>query len=391
MTLLLHPSERTRVAYALGDAPPARRPATAKHLLRCASCRNHVEAVARLQHALETTASDDVVSPPPGHVLDRILTVRAAGVRGIDAGASPVSRRGPSVRAFANAALLLVVAGSLIVALHERITPQAEGPVTRVTALLGPDVVFAQESEPGARRPTPFLPARVAALANDALTYRNTMRPANEARWRNTDPERVRLDVRGDALALVVTRPRDGRIAFSDSMTFDRRSLRMVRQVARRFGALWTDETFLTTTVRFTTPRVPAAPSQPLHTEEFPLPEALHGKAFLSSPGLALPLYFRVVALGPGAEVRVPRLDRGYSNQGILATEARTVVYRVAGSARVTVPAGSYDCWIVEGMAGEVAFGDRYWIDRASQVVVKRELSFRGEVFRRSELESVTR
>ena len=361
MPTLLHPSTDRLQRYA--DAEPG--PRVADHVARCWRCRARVVRLRALRDALQRFP----VPEPPGDLLERILASRAAGARTI----LPVAREPGRGFTYARAAAVAVVVAGVAWGSVSLFGPRSSAPASwpprfdEVTLL--PPAAFGQEPRPRAAGPryqliTVVDPTRVHAgqWTYEALSITDGV---------FTSPQGQRTITVADesygSRPAWVTRESHG--DFGDTVFVDRHSLRpMLHQRSSRGSFAFTQE-FSGDSV-FELLRV-SRPEQ----------KAFQGSAALPGPGgsplavswsaysIAAPLLLQAVPL--------ERAWRGslYSVNWVSRADRfppiTPVDLRVIGAQRITVPAGTFDCWKVEARQGESAW--LLWVSKDRQWVVKSQ------------------
>lgn len=364
ITSILHPRAITLQRFADGRLSRSRTGRVARHLSACARCRGRVafsRHVGKIAREMEPLEAGDAM-------LERIVASRDSGTRfilpGDDSSIHGSNRRRVSLVAAAAILISVVGAASLVRMLGDRATATRDTttpppPITAFFVSVGvlPSSAAAQEL-PRARAMA-LDPTR---LAPGTLVY--------ERRWHRPSGDVVSggrgvleistATLQGEGAWLVRSIWRDlqggpnddGVRLYAESVYVDQRTL---RPVARRVHAVpYRRYPDITIVQRFRG-------------------DSVLGEMTISRPGIRRPiarevrgLGDRVIpseALGPfylsGVDIDASwQAELGHLGWAVVPTD---VVYpvsmRVVGSDRVTVPAGTFDCWKVAVVIG----GRRQW------------------------------
>ncbi|MEP6690752.1 MAG: hypothetical protein ABJD07_06310 [Gemmatimonadaceae bacterium] len=367
MRVVLHPRPAALQRFAAEECRPGERARVAEHLTRCARCRATVAATRELSvgaRALEPP-------PVPPSMLGRVLADRAAGERVILPGpanapeTAPARARMPSAAA---AVVLAAVALALLLGRHPRTGGGAAGadadslPSMRgVLIAVGviPNEAFAREAQAPSIGGIDGTRVRPTAMEY-GLTYL-VHGVATAAPERGTTAiESATFD---GAPAWRIVDAWQGHAMDRPETTFvERASLRPLARVARNIGP-----SHFTIAQRFVRRGVvdsilgtiaSTARTHPIARE---LPARF--APFLAGEGAPL-LLMQSVRLGPAWTGSASIVGWG----AVPSDLVYPIVLRVTGEERVTVPAGTFDCWTLTVTDGRRE--QRLWLRKSDQLAV---------------------
>jgi hypothetical protein len=355
---MFHPRVIALQRFADGELAPARAERVARHLSACARCRGRVafsRRVARIAREMAPLEAGDTI-------LERIVASRDSGARvilpGDDSSAHRNSRQ--RIALLAAAAALIVVAGTagLVRLLDDRSAAPRDSasarPISALFVSVGvlPSSAAAQELPPA--RAMAIDPRRIAPTT---LVY--------ERRWHRAAGEVVaggrgvlavtHASVQGEDAWLVESiwrglqgGPNDhGVRVLAESVYLSRQTL---RPIARRVHAVpYRRFPDITIVQRFHGDSVLGEMTISQPAIRRPIARQVSGLGDRVIPSEALgAMYLSAVDVDASWEAEL-----GYLGWAVLPTD---VVYplslRVVGSERVTVPAGTFDCWKVAVVVG---------------------------------------
>jgi hypothetical protein len=374
-----HPTTRTLTRFADGDGAT---PRVHAHLARCASCR----ATIAFQRELRTAARALPTPDPSRATWERVLATRGAGGRTIlpvDESTPRRDARGRHARRFGRVAVaLLAVAGGATVWRATRVR-HTEPSVAGVGAGFLANVAVAAELPRGAY-PT------VAPIAGIDGRRLRAGRYTFARRW-TTASGAVREDGHGTIDVSATTY--DGQPAWraahdwrydvpgrwgerldAETLFVARADLRPLARVEHtapysRYRRIAIAQRFVGDSVfgRMVAEGADASPNGRPIAQRLPTAFAPYLTDALA------PLLFSTVTIGQGWRGSLSMLGWAVRPNDVFVS----VALRVDGSERVTVPAGTFDCWKLTVAVGDRTFG--YWVRKRDGVgVLSRDTTLRA-------------
>ncbi|MDQ6886712.1 MAG: zf-HC2 domain-containing protein [Gemmatimonadota bacterium] len=343
---VLHPRALALQRFADGEAPDAERGRVASHLERCARCR----ATVAVTRSLARDARDLAAPAAPAELIDRVLRDRAAGQRiilpniGATVSHSPLRRRG-SMAGLAAAALLLAIL------VTRRDEPAA---LRRVAGVGGEDslptlrgtllsagmltsVAYGQDRPASAGRLPPIAMARSESVRplrmTYELTYRRDGRLTGPAARGETVIERATW---GSTPAWRVSSRWEGRAPGAPETTYVKRgSFRPLYRIARQVGP-----SHYTVIQHFSGDSLLGVMRNAKRSR--PIARALPTERgpFIAGDGTAVVL-LQAAAVGAGWRGSASIVGWGAAPSDLIYP----LELRQISDERVTVPAGTFDCW----------------------------------------------
>jgi hypothetical protein len=353
MFTAIHPTRRALVRFAGGDAPEAERRRVGQHTLTCARCRDTVtfaRSIAEVAAALPAPA-------PSADLLQRVLAGRAAGERIILPAIDAPSQRGRrTITVYAMAAVLLVAVG---ISIRSALRQPHDAPVMDTAPVMrgslyasGFFTTIASAQEPP--RPGKPTPAPVIAIDGTRLRAGETQ---YEERWTDSIGHAETGSRQSERVARTTIA---GRAAWRLEHVLSARSADGLMHIEAE--TLWVDQRTLQPLER----RVHIAPhaeydrlditqgfngdSMVGHVTAARAGTAPFERSFLrrldpaSGPFVTDALssvFLTGVELGPHWAGRLSVVGWALVDRDVL----HPVTLRVMGAERITVPAGTFDCW----------------------------------------------
>lgn len=362
---LFHPSQKTLTAFATSDTADRRR--VARHLERCEDCRRFVGFAQRLEKSLAALP----IVETRDDIFARAITDRDAGVRVI----LPLSDDRPrGGRPGLAARIGGLLAAGLVIGLwstQRQRAPEVRG--ANDVLLAGVLPALAEAREPVSLSPPPRH-----SLSAVGATFQR--RVVDSRTGRSSNAMTLEFRVAPDSAAgvwSVTTRWHDiadpsdmqNARASSESLTVNGDSLWPTRRIVqltpfRRWAGIRIDQ-------RFRGDSVVGEMSLDETDTRRPIAHDLRAerRRLLASDALGI-VYFMGVPVATGAEFDVSILGWAVVPNDVLVPTRLKVI----ASERITVPAGTFDCWKIAITAGsETHF---YWIRKTDHlgVMMRRDL-----------------
>lgn len=377
MRLPFHPTARMLHRYAEGTLSDTSSLWLKRHLASCYECRASVSFTRSLRDALATLPATIPLDPA---LIDRVMADRAAGERAVLPTAEPEAARPVRRRRFipvlaAAAAVLFMVGVSRVKLFSSReesarvrpdLTRRASAPPIEefaVSEFFLPRSAFASELTAGDSS-VPPLTSDGGRLRAATLHYTEFVRVAGEAR-RRVGTESVELSearVEGRDAWRVIQRRQVGDTEHVETLYADRATLRILGRTVRVKPYLH----YLGITVRQRL--VGDSLTGWMQTDSGlgrPIARQLSPRSAPYLSDALAPVLLGATTLGPEWRGRFSILGWAVRNGDV----SFPVRLRVIGDERITVAAGTFDCWKVDVQASVGM--QTYWVRKSDGVGVR--------------------